>query len=485
VLFRSAALASSSTLGPRAYNPDLDTKILILLHGYETQSQDFTSLGQAIQGASQERLNLCIGIPENFDDTQDAVYVKSKIDESINECRFELKEHWESVDQIYIGIYSENADFLAQAAQEYSGVLMLGSLLDYGSLKSWNTPILHLGGEFDIFSTQSDFVYQIYIDYTKLNNLEKQIKPTIMLPGVTHSQFSSRKDPVDIEYVVPLEQAQTRIASVVVAFLGLDYTFVDSVLCTTVLCKPVQTDLDSDSNQFLNQKIAETSSLLDARFKLLLTTPDSICMESQYIVGNLESHPHFNHSIGNTNYKSMNQFYRANPTLKKTYTTWAWNRKEAKDKVAIGTFATSSYVAYDNPKDTPFDSVPHYIACKGVSAEHIAKQFDLFKPKSRISCKSLFEETIRKAEQALSESQMSVFKASGRPLVVGEDEYMRTEKNWLNSKLKFTIAKGSGDREVTKVHAIAYREGDYHYCKVMMPISVMEYMHTLAFLTQG
>ena len=105
-----------------------------------------------------------------------------------------------------------------------------------------------------------------------------------MLPGITHSQFSSRIDPADIAQIVPLENAQALISEAIVSCVRIDFSFLDSNACTTVFCKPVVTHIDPDLQQYMNQKDVETRAILEPRFKLMLGE-QNLCSDSQ-VIGN-------------------------------------------------------------------------------------------------------------------------------------------------------------------------------------------------------
>ncbi|KAJ3056611.1 hypothetical protein HK102_011172 [Quaeritorhiza haematococci] len=254
--------------------------------------------------------------------------------------------------------------------------------------------------------------------------------PVVILPKVTHSQFTNitriQNIVPDMKAIIPLAEAQDAIASTTLAFIALN----SNPSNPTTLTK-AQTELKS--------RVAETQNLVGGYLKSLALDLNSFCGDTQRILAGDQVN---GLSTSNTIYTNLFRFAQSKPSVS-----------------ANGTVLTTSMQF--NPNFFPFNTgsspqSPENVACKCETNESIAKSRGVGTTQAG-TCQDVVAKVIEEAKGYLTKEQLERYEKDGRKLRAAKEGDMKNSGlTWLPSGLRYVKKEVDGEK-VTEVVSTALR----------------------------
>eukprot|EP01105_Mastigella_eilhardi_P027153 TRINITY_DN8223_c0_g1_i1.p1 TRINITY_DN8223_c0_g1~~TRINITY_DN8223_c0_g1_i1.p1 ORF type:complete len:496 (+),score=99.90 TRINITY_DN8223_c0_g1_i1:62-1489(+) len=431
---------------------DAPERMLILFQGAGVPAADYEATAQAVQRASQ--LRLWVGIPQfplAMPDPLLAAQLIEQVQQLAREQGFPGIQNGDCflAGHSLGGIVAQNT-----IPADFAGLVLLGAYLPLDgaiSLFNFSHPVLTLGGELDGL-TRMTRIAEAYGQFLALSvgNSKHMLskKPVLLIPGVSHSQFCNITVSGDLYPEVPDDVAHKEIGELVAAFLSLQ----------------VNTS-DFGAYELLVEQNVTTSQLSVGWLHASSIEKTEWCAASQYIMSGL-SDPEKEHFRGTCElYTSLKSFEDSKPELQQSPEGWL----EATSCV---------FLSYHTPMDiSTFPVSATEVSVKMKSTEAIAEQLGVPAPQEQ-TCKHINEQAVIVAAQLANPNALTRYTSKGKPLALLQDTTCKTGLSWTLSSLSFS----EGDTNCTVsspalfVATSSRMFPGMHYCKLLSPAKVLEWM---------
>ncbi|KAJ3064865.1 hypothetical protein HK102_008084 [Quaeritorhiza haematococci] len=477
----SAVFGAPSIISPESPDPKLPTKALVIIHGANLTSANYEPLAQNLVKRSKNfGFNLHVSLVDSLiPGWPDPLSLGNTVRGAVNELKKKGGSLAEIVPEkdVFLSGHSLGGIFAKDLVKkEYAGLLLWGAFVNDGEMKDFGKPVLHLSGERD-GQCRVTRIASMFKEFQELRDekgsgwANKNI-PVVVIPRMTHSQFTNIRrieniGAQDLEPIISIEEAQDLISSTCLAFIGAN-SDIGPLFTLRVRFE-------------LNLRIAGTQTVLSGYLKSLFETDQSaFCAAAQRTLAGDQAKFLPDGTIQNTVYNNIIQFAQSKP--------------QTVINGASVTVNTTSMLF--NPIHFPINQgndnqSPEIIACKSETNEAIAKARNTTTTaEAGGNCQQVLEQIISDAKKFLTNEQRSRYEQQGRLLRAGKTtDKKNTGLTWLSSGLRYTKGKDEATgREFVEVTAPELRTAvDFftvpgkHYCKLLAPARVVEYMLIDAF----
>lgn len=354
----------------------------------------------------------------------------------------------------------------------YAGLVVMGSYVDKSgnhSLTNYPKPVLTLNVELDggiarpgktsiwwrqhLASKQKDGE-----EYAVLN------KPVVVVAGLNHSDFCPGFDvPGDLRSEVEQAVATAEIGRVFAAFLHLHTA-------------SVAADSKAKALGIMREKLAWTEQLmtpyLTAQDMELLTdaagTSSPFCVRAQHVVAGLS--PEDDKRLDVTD-----GYQSASPSLMHCHPS----ATVADGHVKVVSCSHADY--YADIDNTGGITAASEVACKLMGGDKVAKLLNTTALKPKVDCREINKYAVDVAESLASTSTLQRYRRSGRAWCFQDDVPIAAGPLWVFSsslKLAETATCMSVASPAMDVPLGSLFYPGNHYCKVLSPARVLDWMMT-------
>jgi hypothetical protein len=295
-------------------------------------------------------------------------------------------------------------------------------------------------------------------------------KPVIVLPKLNHSDFCPGFDvPGDLMAEVSQGEATEQIGKVVGAFLHLQAS-------ASAAAAPAA------SLEFLRSKVAWTKTLLDpyleaqgyerqaenTRWSAEGASP--LCAEAQHIIAGLTE-------MDDKRLDVEDGFHVQSSNLEHCHPNWT----ALSGKLSVRSCSHADY--YKDIANTGSITAASEVACKLLSSARVAQQMNTTAAQPSVDCRAINRRAVHLAESIAAKSTLERYKQIGRGWCFLEDEPVTGNIGplWVfTSELKLT--SNTTCMAVTSPVLKTELDGKIypgnHYCKVLSPARVLDWMMT-------
>jgi len=475
-------------------------RTLVILHGPETNAQDYKELAVAVQQHS-EHVRLCVSVPDSVYEISNRDQIASVVRDAVRECTGRGSQSKTNVTgqnqpemSVYIAVHAKSAESVVEVARNYSGLILMGAFMkaciDPQSPIHWPhwvpgvklpQPILQIGVELSSTIPPSVFWANAFRDYTRL---DKDIQPrrmAVLLPNALFSQFSN--NPVAFKHSetgflsikneprVMTESVQDATASLITAFMDLE-------LDKSNLFK---SDTSKQATQYLRSRVESTRDMLNL-FDLSISDGDDGvdegCRTAQRVMGGLEKR-------------------KNNPYLVYDIVVGKWKETEIKQFETFAPFLTepqykggadvspkihvSEMTVYDDKKGDYPTPLPSKLFCRLNSASRIASDLWFQPPPPAIQCGEAVERVFYQAESLLTVEQLRRYKETGKKVVIGSDIVTVRMNEWIQEGKKDGWSQAEQGNRTLTLRAVSFENEREQDCVLPSVFSALEYMTFGAF----
>jgi len=365
----------------------------------------------------------------------------------------------------------------------YAAVVVMGGYVDESGafdVTHFPKPVFTLNVELDGGLARPGKVAQWFEQHEALSktigaaNALAQ-KPVVVLPKLNHSDFCPGFDvPGDLMAEVSQEEATDTIGKTIGAFL--------------MLHTPQPKATQGAALNLLQAQTAWTRTLLTPYLQAQALERDpadkrasaegtsAFCAAGQRIVAGLSA-------ADNARVTVLDGFHVSSPNLEHCHPNWTHivNGTLSNKRISIDTCSHTDY--YRDIDNTGEITAASEIACKFLSSDRVAQQLNTTAENPNVDCRAINEHAVRVAEGMAAPSTLTRYKAQGKGWCFLPDvpTFESIGPLWVfkdSLKLKENATCMTAASAVLKTAIDGKIYPGNHYCKVLSPARVLDWMMT-------
>eukprot|EP00928_Gymnodinium_smaydae_P037776 TRINITY_DN26185_c0_g1_i1.p1 TRINITY_DN26185_c0_g1~~TRINITY_DN26185_c0_g1_i1.p1 ORF type:complete len:531 (+),score=96.81 TRINITY_DN26185_c0_g1_i1:54-1646(+) len=494
MVFLSSVLADSDSniiLPPTSNRTDLPEKMLLFIPGGKVPTSNYEATARAIQQAAASDIRLWVVVPAVFQrlciitcsSTSLCGPLHSTVESALGEA---VKKGWnrgKDEENMYIAGHSlggvcANTLFQAYSSGEalpYAGIIVMGSYVD----ESGNYDLTHYPKPVFVLNTELDgglarpgktsiwWKQHLALVESQGEEYTTHNKPVVILPKLNHTNFCPGFDvPGDLPAEVDLSTATSIIGESVAAFLKIQIGGAGKAAAVSFLADKIAWTKKFMEGYLLAQQMERDVSHTQG-------SPEgtsSFCAKAQHIIAGLSDADDSKLSV-------IDGFHESNSNLEHCHPNWT----VAEDKLTVRSCSHTDY--YSDVANTGTITAASEIACKMLSADRVAQQLNTTVATAKVDCVAINKHAVKVAEGLAAPSTLARYNAKGRGwcFLPDAETFQDIGPLWV---FKDALALKETDKcmEVTAASLKTTLDGRIypgnHYCKVLSPARVLDWMMT-------